>query len=71
MNQMLHAALSTRARFLLNRDGHDSWVGRVHLGKELVLPEIYLNLDDKGTLSIEYNAVGSRTIFEETGERVV
>lgn len=67
MKAMLHSALSTRARFLLARDGRDSYLGGVHLGRELVLPELYLSLDGGGNLSIDYNAVGSRTIYRESG----
>lgn len=71
MNDLLHAALSARARFLLGRDGRDSYIGGVHLGRELILPEIYLSIDDSGTLSIDYNAIESQTIFMESGRRRV
>jgi hypothetical protein len=67
MNRLLQSSLSTRARFLLARDGKESILGGIHLGRELVLPELYLSLDDKGTLSIEYNSVESQTIFRESG----
>ena len=71
MSRFLQASLSARARFLLTRDGHDSYISGVHLGRELVLPELYLSLDDKGTLSIEYNSVESQTIFMESGLRTI
>lgn len=63
---MILSALSKRARFLLNRDGKDSWVSGVHLGKDLTLPEFYLSVDEKGTLTIEYNSVEAPMIHMES-----
>ena len=71
MTSLLHAALSARARFLLGRDGHTSKISGVLLGAELVLPDLYLNVDGKGILSIDYNSVEAPSVFVETGEGVV
>lgn len=69
MKEILHAALSTRARFLLARDGSDAYLGGVHLGCDLVLPELYLSLDDSGALSIDRNVGDLQTIYMESGFR--
>ena len=71
MSRLLHKSLSTRARFLLARDGKDSWIAGTHLGRELVLPELYLTLHARGTLSIEYNSTESQVILMESGAKDV
>ena len=63
--------LSERARFLLERDGKSSWLGGVNLGMDLVLPDYSLNVDFKGNLDIEYNAVESFTIYKEAADGTV
>ena len=58
--------LSRRARMLLSRDGHEANVGGVRLGRDLVLPELYLTVDEKGTLTVETNDLPTAMLYMES-----
>ncbi len=53
MMRSLSNELSTRARALLNRDGHESAIHLQPSGCDLSLPTLDLWSDDQGTLCVE------------------
>lgn len=63
--------LSRRARMLLSRDGHEANVGGVRLGRDLVLPELYLTVDEKGTLTVEENNLTTAMVYMESPHRTI
>ena len=69
MTRSLTIELSHRARALLARDGRDAIVGGIHLGRDLTLLELYLVVDQQGTLTVEANALLGDVIYMENPNR--
>jgi len=70
MMRSLSNELSTRARALLERDGHKSVVHGADLGGELKLATLTLWTDERGTLCVEQTYT-HKTIYMESPNRTV
>jgi len=71
MMRSLSNDLARRARTLLEHDGRDSVVSNIHLGRDLTLKELYLCVDEKGTLVIETNTLNPVTVYTESPTGVI